>query len=217
MRLLPYLFCISLLWLQACKSDLPDCSGCADEYYGPLSIRKKPEDYLHKKFDTLLFEHSAGLKDTFISSVIENTVLDINGKQKGECCAARRAYYSVKEYSQKYFARHVNLTLGYRLTKNSTGEWTEGTNPEEYNDALLLSINNYTWAIPLDGDANKTFYSNRIDSIPELTLGNRIYTNVLHAYYEGTSSIITPQGIYYTRSDGIIGFYFTNGEQWYRR
>ncbi|MDP1727559.1 MAG: hypothetical protein Q8M15_12310 [Bacteroidota bacterium] len=84
-------------------------------------------------------------------------------------------------------------------------------------EIITTSIRNYRFLIPIGKTKNLVTNYKFYDTI---TISGTLFNNIYHIYsdseYYNFNKVI-PQGIYYNESEGLVGYYLSNGELWVRQ
>jgi hypothetical protein len=211
---------IILLFTTGC----PIChdNNCVDIEIGTASPADSSSNWIpFNGHDTVSFINSFGFSAQFVCSgyqqgpyekLLANNYDANCGDPMEECWE----YYTMYEKSLKFISPSVNLTIEYKLRKNiSDNNYYQNTiNPDTISDALMITINYYYWVIPLKS-GNNTGINCTTVLLDSLSLNGSVYQNVYHSTQNYNPSGVAIKGIYYTKVNGIIGFYYNNDEKWY--
>lgn len=135
-------------------------------------------------------------------------------------CGDCSEYYQPEGRMLKFKAAHPDFTIVYALLKN-VPEYYSGSStfdPKAAGDVVAIEMNYAErFAISLDASPVRINAYHETKLHDSLILGARIYQKVTEVYYpESNMPAVSIKGIYYTKSDGLIGYYYANRELWFK-
>lgn len=108
----------------------------------------------------------------------------------------------------------INLQISFEIWKNiSFNQIDESIVSDTVSDIIVISINGAQRTITQNYQSS--VFQNSIEFIDSITMNNKTYYNVYHAFNHNATPTVTLDGIYYNKTEGLIGFYLTNNEEWY--
>ena len=142
------------------------------------------------------------------------SAVQFNYKYVSGSCGSDGCYDYIRTENESFLYRSFDIPFRfeYLLNSNST------TDAAQYRidstvggyTSIGLAVNTDYFSLP--GSANKLM--KQLDSI---SLNKKIYHSVFQLYLDSATrdeTLIKPHGIYYDSTQGLIGFYLTNGETW---
>ena len=170
--------------------------------------------------ETVTFVNSQGFRANFQAQGFKNNT-DANFQVRSlDNCGICWEFYRLESSSLTFQGSNLNFSFTYNRLKNLPEQPNSAVpDPTTTGDALAFTLGPIRFAGPLTSEpiALNTFTEFRLrDSV---TLGPKTYFQVYEVVAPNISaaSEILPKGIYYTRKDGLVGYYFTNSELWYRQ
>jgi hypothetical protein len=211
---------IILLFTTGC----PRCkdNNCVDIEIGSASPADSSSAWIpFNAHDTVSFINSYGFSAQFFCSAYqqgpyEKLLADGYDENCGDPMEECWKYYTMYYKSLNFTSPSVNLTIEYKLRKNISDYtfYHSTINPDTISDALMISINNFYWVIPLK-HGNNTNINCTTELLDSLILNGSVYHNVYHSTQNYNPGGVAIKEIYYTKVNGIIGFNYTNDEKWY--
>jgi hypothetical protein len=212
------LFGIILLLTTGC----PVCkdNDCVDVEIGTAALADSSSIWIpFNGIDTVSFVTSSGFSTQFISSGYQSSTHKLLGDSYDSNCGDPMEdcyeYYTLQEKSLKFASESINLTIEYKLRKNIVyNNFYSQDSINTLTDILIVKINNYSWTIPIQS-ANNTEISCTTEILDTLSLNSTLYNDVYHSYHTYSYGGVEIKGVYLTKNEGLIGFYYTNDEKWY--
>ena len=118
-------------------------------------------------------------------------------------------YVNVEQKTHRFNASNLNFFYSYMRTAVYFNDTTKAI---LNTDQFSININNKVFDLPFNNNQ-----VSRWEKLDTLTLNNNLYHDVYRVYADTpfyNPNIILPAGIYYSQQNGLIGFYFSNGELW---
>lgn len=208
-----FLLAVTLSLYSCCHDD-----DCVDIELGHYEINDSLDYWIpFQGGESVVFINSNDFEGVFSSSILNKEEKTLQKNFIGENCdnSLCFSYYTVIEKIMSFTSTDVGLEITYSLRKNINYSNTNVDDWDKSTDILMLSVNNHSLPIPIDS-TNKTEFEAQIVKLDSLVLGSQVYYDVIHSsVMEDTDQTIL-KGMYYTKNDGIIGFYLTNEELWTR-
>jgi hypothetical protein len=167
--------------------------------------------------ETVTFVNSQGFQAVYKAQGFNN---DPNERFYNSFDLCGCADYYLKQQSSLVFAgQNLNFDITYQRVKNIP-EDTYNAQPLDtasLGDALLISLGETRFAVPVNSAPVQIMGFKQVKLHDSLAVGNQVFRQVYEVYetYLDPASI-RPKGIYYTRQQGLVGYYFTNNELWYK-
>lgn len=226
--------CILIILLVSCSKQYDDYrSPCSDLYAFNNPVKRKnlgilsfSDSSLHwVNYDTLQTMYFINSNKYKTSFVYHNSITVYNEQKLNERdsfvtspCTKEYQIYNYGFNQKQYFNyKSQNLALNFSYIRqnviDSTG--TDSLSLLYGTDYFILGINNVFFDYPF----------NQKKAIPNwrqhdtLLLGTKIYYNVYESFVDPLkidSNIINVTGAYYNISNGLLGFYLSNGENWWK-
>ncbi len=190
---------------------------------GALQFSDSSRYWIDSLNQPLVFVGDSSKKIIFGINGIKNSTStqDIGGSyfiSDGECGGHQDQDYFTYPI-QDYVFKSNTVSLTIRRTKYYWDLYSLYNNPgnkDKTQDGLEVNLNDYNFSIyPKD-----KWVTARYKSYDTISLGNRVYSNVIYTYYDTTglshlSPETHPYGVYYIIPKGVIGFEFSNGERYF--
>ncbi|MBK0403217.1 hypothetical protein I5M27_09485 [Adhaeribacter sp. BT258] len=128
-------------------------------------------------------------------------------------------YYLKQQSSLLFTGQNLNFDITYQRVKNMSEDPYEAQNinTTSLDDALLITLGETRFAVPVSNAAVKIQAFKQVKLHDSLAVGNQVFRQVIEVYEPYLDpATIRPKGIYYTRQQGLVAYYFTNNELWYR-
>jgi hypothetical protein len=210
---------ISLLFTTACHRCKDN--NCVNVEVGSAAPADSSSNWIpFNSIDTVRFINSSSYSAQFVSTGYQNTSCILLGRTYDYNCGDPMEdcweYYTMYEKSLKFISDSINLSIEYKIRKNIwyNSNFQNGLSTDTLTDVLMIKINYYSWAIPIQS-GNYTEINCTTELFDSLTLNGTAYNNVYHSFQNNTNSGIAIKGIYFTKDNGLIGFYYNNDEKWY--
>jgi hypothetical protein len=135
-------------------------------------------------------------------------------------CGACWEFYRLGSSTLTFQGTNLNFSISYSLQKNLPEDGSNN-HPDATiaGDVLTLTLGQMRFAVPLTNAPIELNTFNKFKLRDSLVLGPKTYFQVYEAYVPDllSSNGIIPEGIYYTKQQGLVGYYFTNKELWYKQ
>jgi hypothetical protein len=214
------IFTIIIFTVTGCTSCFSVCedSDCENIEIGHAELRDSSVNWLHSiDFDNFYFINSNGFQTQFAKVGFEESVnysfcdtYDYNCGDPMEPCYE---YYTFSEEFLTFESTSINMTLKYEIRKNvSYNDCDIAT--DTLSDILFVYLNEYVMPIPIESE-NMTEIECFTETIDTLILNDHTYYDIIHSYKNIDPEVLTLKGVYYSKDNGIVGFYLTNNEVWF--
>lgn len=194
-------------------------SDCIDKVIGRGSLNDSSLLWIpYNSIDTIKLTNSNGFHDFFISDGYFDDSINVQYRIYDENCGdPMEPCYELFKLPVKRITFNpstINLPISIEIQKNISYSQINTTSVSDtLSDIIVIKINNENRTI--SQNCQNPAISNTIEYLDSISLNGKTHYNVIHSYIDSYGSEILLDGIYYTKSNGLIGFYLTNGEQWY--
>lgn len=190
---------------------------CIDTFFvdNTLMDQLMPDTFSY----SLMFKNSNGFITYFNSQKInkEDYLIEnlIYKSVRVECGSLScYDYFLNQSKTTSYNASNVPFNFGYVFSNVSTTKSYQYAIDSTLTGYTIASIyvNNSKFDLP-----NNLPFNTNSRVLSNLTINNKSYYNVNQIYLDSASvnnTVIKPIGIFYNETNGLIGFYLTNGETW---
>jgi hypothetical protein len=226
-----------------CGPECDLCEPCTEQHLGGLSLQARSRAWLPASPpDSLRFVSSGGFRTTLlrVPLPLPDSVplparfhnLDYSALEYplGTRCGE---YFRAERQRLRYQGRNLNLTFTYDLIRDLSGKYPELTLPlgssltragaDTLPDAVLVDINNAARAAfpvvrrPYRTTFQPDIYPGQVRYQDSVRVAGRTFFGV----YQFESQVINPnlltlRYLYFQPGQGVVGFTYTNNEQWAR-
>jgi hypothetical protein len=195
-------------------------SNCTDVEIGKGTIKDTSLLWIpYQQNDTIAFANSKGFAAKFVTEGFKDLSDKALHKEYSANCGDPQTpcyeYYTLPVKRITFHSEKINLKFSFEIRKNlkASNYLYPVMNPDTIGDILVVQINNDRRTIALTN--NYTDIVNEVEFLGSVVLNGKVFHSVYHSYINYSGFEIKLDGIYYTKSEGLVGFYLTNGEQWF--
>jgi hypothetical protein len=171
----------------------------------------------HKQLSFLRSGDSA--EATYIARGFEERESRFDKAIESDCTPYCHNYYTTHQRHlvfEEQDPSNILRVIGYVIDKNLPKDMPDNLDPDTIKDMLSLVIDNNTWDIPIGDTATIRSEYQAQELLDSFAWHGYIYRDVYHIQTKPDHQLPNaPSGVYYTRHDGVIGFYYPSGEEWY--
>ncbi len=213
-------YLLFLAFIASCSANSGDSGPCGPgysgynytkKYYGMASLDSNNKwlpdslplsiEFLNKNNTPFIYNVSPKVKKIYN--------IDIYGKYVSELCFHGNVYdYFTSEYETINYISQYSSSLNLSLNRYKNTSNADSLNISKLQDNFIVNICNKSFSL------NPNIYTDFGEQ--KFLLKYKNYDSIFNVdRFQADSGFIVPQGFYYSKTKGIIGFYFTNHiEEW---
>jgi hypothetical protein len=233
MKINPFIilvFCIICTGCPPCRNS----KDCNNQYLGNLNLSDTTSYWVPYSGSTqLTFKNSNGYTGVFTGNGFtkdstQRFLAEENGYSGCDPAVPCYKYYNFESRTFHFSSDSIPTKINIIRTKNTGDTYNFNNNFSlPLTDILKITINNYSFAVNFNNDSilfKYDEYPTETEFFDSIEIMNKIFYNVYHSHYPGSSYPVVPYypssyfihpiGIFYNKTQGLLGFYLTNNEIW---
>jgi hypothetical protein len=214
--------CIALGSGEGSECEMANCSSRNEKKYADVKLTDSTAKWLsfcplNTTIPTVQFKNAAGFSlDYTVTKKRTNEDKDISRTYKAEKCCSQVAYikyYMFESEEMTYNPKNggVKITFNRKMNPSVFVNDKDSMVINSLSEYLLLRPGSASYAINTDStyaDSKQLFH-------PQLSLRGKNFSSVFEIIDTTADTVkIVQKGFYYSFSNGLIGYYLTNGELW---